>query len=126
MLAGAATLVFGALLIIGSFLKALRETGKWGKQGRELHKVKVALENYEEQAEQDAEVYEELDQTHEGTSASTDRNIPDIGGCDAGKTGSLLAAGTEAFAGISAAESGVREPEKCFERCEGNLSVLFK
>lgn len=63
MLAGAATLVFGALLIIGSFLKALRETGKWGKQGRELHKVKVALENYEEQAEQDAEVYEELDQT---------------------------------------------------------------
>ena len=63
MLAGAATLVFGALLIIGSFLKALRETGKWGKQGRELHKVKVALENYEEQAEQDAEVYEELDRT---------------------------------------------------------------
>lgn len=63
MLAGAATLVFGALLIIGSFLKALRETGKWGKQGRKLHKVKVALENYEEQAEQDAEVYEELDQT---------------------------------------------------------------
>lgn len=63
MLAGAATLVFGALLIIGSFLKALRETGKWGRQGRELHKVKVALENYEEQAEQDANVYEELNQT---------------------------------------------------------------
>lgn len=63
MLAGAATLVFGALLIIGSFLKALRETGKWGKQGRELHKVKMALENYEEQAEQDADVYEELNQT---------------------------------------------------------------
>lgn len=55
-------MVFGALLIIGSFLKALRETER-GKQGRELHKVKVALENYEEQAEQDAEVYEELNQT---------------------------------------------------------------
>lgn len=63
MLAGAATLVFGALLVIGSFLKALRETGKWGKQGRELHKVQVTLENYEEQAEQDANVYEELNQT---------------------------------------------------------------
>ena len=63
MLAGAATLVFGALLVIGSFLKALRETGKWGKQGRELHKVRVTLENYEEQAEQDAAVYEEMDQT---------------------------------------------------------------
>ncbi len=63
MLAGAATLVFGALLVIGSFLKALRETGKWGKQGREIHKVRVTLENYEEQAEQDAAVYEEMDQT---------------------------------------------------------------